>query len=371
MKKVLKGSSLAIILVFTFMIFPSYSRIQIYIGGIVDWQSKYEKLIFGDGYWRGSLTANYGPALRGILSEAAISHTLLGVSYPTLFQGTPLDFFKILLMEQSADIFKERRVRSGGYFSVGAFIYRHSSILLATEFRVGTKFSDINQKNETILIESIAPTPLKKYYDANQPKGDIIAIANAITSANNGQATNIQTFFQDNPSLAIPNTKNPTLYFDANIATTNTLKLTHRFQSEFNIRIGSIIKDRLFLFLLLGAEANNFSINLGSSPKSENPVVLYVATLKGDANASSYYYFTIAPKTNLNDYAMRFKARKFSYGATGGIGAEIFISKHLSFRPEVTFTYSSDVSFPSTCGKTKVLYSGSHFRASLGVFYRF
>jgi hypothetical protein len=355
MKKVAKVALLAFL-----MSQPtSYAKIQFYVGGAVVESTISHDVTHDMAHWNKVFTKEYEISLKQIYDEI-FSHTVDGKEkIASLATGTPQEVFAVLLNDNSSNILKKKTRSISAYATVGAFIYRYKAILIAFESYIGGSSVDETHKSTTYSIKSSAPSKITEgTYNVSAITPSKINILE--TTLNEAGILNSKK----NPRV-------PSSYVDGECRLQNEVVLRSSFRTGILFRIGTILADRIYVFALLGADLASRLIKVTSECDPAKELTYYTSNpeMSGDINLT-FYKFAIVP-TEQGVRKITFNHRKNIIGIVGGCGAEIFITRRLSARADISYKHSADLRVKSTDQSAELMYRSSHWRFGGGIFFRF
>jgi hypothetical protein len=281
----------------------------------------------------------------------------------TALVGTPYELFLLLLNDNSAEFYKNSTSSPSFSGTVGLFVYRHELVLLALEIYAGRTLFKETLPSKTTVVSSHVPSILKQKKQTKERETDdhyVISLSSSIA--------------EDKEALGVLNPQGNSLvpysYLDGKIEVDNTVNITHGFSTGIIFRIGSIIKDRFYAFAILGAELNNISIKTSHQDKEFPQFSLYTC-LPTYVSASSmkFYVYKIDPHTT-ETHSIYFDKNKLICGIVGGGGMEFFVTRKVSLRADITYTYCADMRISSSNKLAELLYSSRRWKFGCGIYYR-
>jgi hypothetical protein len=328
----------------------SHAVIQFYVGAMVHYNKTTHSADGDATYWNKYLSNTYSGSLTRVHDIALANSTTNGMlDFAILSGGTPQELFEHLLNDNSSQIFKTKKTPPSVSFTVGAFFYRHQSILFAIEAYVGNVSISEKQKSKMTLLNSSAPSEVEK--------GDY--------HQNNGYLVADMALRQLNPKKSA---LVPYIYIAGKVEAENEIDVTSALRTGILFRSGTILWDRAYVFAILGVDMNACSIKIVEKLPSLEQMLLYACAPSGAGSNTTFYKFFLDPSTP-GEHSLKFDQNKKIWGPVFGGGVELFIVRHLSFRIDCVYKHCADVKVKSSEGE--LLYRSSHCRLCGGVFYRF
>lgn len=327
---------------------------QFYIGINLQINNSHQKLLFHNDYWNQALLSTYKDSLDTIYRD------FIKQSQPYwLVNETPLSLFKRHLRLELPEIYNNHPSSPGFSITAGLFFYRCASLLLAIDV-YGENFSiNIEKKSLQRIFSNTAPSSIKNNFLLSAAESKLSEEEKMIRNALNPKRTvSAEYMYIDTTSIDIM----------------NTLNINYNFSGGMLLRIGSIVKNRLYIFATVGMETFCFFLKAKSTPKLDWPqmVLFYFSgTLQTNNNPLTVSSRNIEPQKASETFALEFNQRNLNWGVVGGCGIEFFINRKLSLRADARYTYCVNSLFTSTNGLAKLHYLDTHWKVGLGLFYRF
>jgi opacity protein-like surface antigen len=380
-----------VLLLFPIIIVNSTARIQFYIGCGSQVNTITHKIIYDNDYWNNTLSSVYSTSFKTMLNDAiagAVAAVAPAAGRPTwLVYGTPSDLFSRLLNDQSSEFYKNQHFCYSVSITVGAFICRHKAVLLAIE--TYGHLSSIQDKSASTLclVKGDVPEKVKTEYNATLGYVELFnkkTVTNAVYAQYNGM-----TLIEDDPSGAtnriisniilndlnqlnpIRNPLAPTAYIDCDINVKNTTEVQHNFDCGLLFRVGTILKDRVYVFTTLGTELRHITI-LANHRMDDFPSFTLFCCRNATATSKSLIFdrFTVNPYRDQQNESLSFNKNRTLIGFRAGCGTEFFVNQRFSVRSDIMYTHYANSRFASRNGNASIRYSLSQWDVGIGLFYR-
>lgn len=344
-----------------------WGRPQIYVGLQCGVSNTKHVLTLGKQGWNELLLQSYKDSLENKTSSW-ISRVKDGGMAKTppywILNGTPKNLFQDLLDDKSSEISRRRLTSFDIRATLGAYLFRHEKMLFAAEiFAGGASFSSQQNSQQPLL-------------DADVPQDLLSAYQQGLFRDQNstGSLSYDVKNFDLNP---MANSLRPYMYVRPNtkIQAKNAVEVTAHFLCGGAIRLGTLLKDRVFLYALLGAQSERFSLNTTLTLESSLPTlqVFYYASSYASAYDENVTFGvdTINPDASVSAAPRQFKKSKMKWGILGGFGLEFYINHRLALRTDVTMTYYTDLNIKAQDDVSLLKLTHKPWRIGLGLVYRF
>lgn len=328
---------------------PACSRPQFYVGIQTHMLTDRQTLTLGKNGWNDALLEAYTPALTNLWTEwqkrtSTDTQNSKVLPFWTGNGKTPLALFKEYLDDFSGQIYSNRRLSGDFRVFAGAYVFRHESILLAIELFGGRAALGIETSTDTEIFKSNAPALLVEADNAGK--------FNANVNNETDIPGNPNVFKTDSLDLnPYANSLSSYMYLHhANpFFIQNKIHLTTYFDFGGAIRLGTLLKDRLFLYATLGGQYEWVDLELTSQFKGALPELTLFYFCNNSAslyNTANFGKETLSPKATSTSRGLQ--AKRLKFGLLCGLGAEVYVTRRLALRLDVSFTYFADSIFESS-----------------------
>lgn len=310
------------------------AKIQIYLGVSAQYNTVHHRINFGEEkYWPEVLLDQYQNALKVWKEEE--DH------FKYCLYGTPLIIFKMLANNNATDFYRDNQSFNQFFMTLGGYFYRNHNILLSGEIYSGYTSSKITKQLRTNIFKGDAPQALNSEVEESSVRYSPISLGKLI-------------------------------WFIGNIDLIQNLVIERNWSYGTLLRIGSIIKNRIYPFFCAGIEMFNLHLKLEDAEfQSDKLYIKHPEDLPTEMNRTvKWKNDAILPKSSLEDSFVTFDKSKLIWKLMAGFGFEFFINRHISVRPQAIYAYSPDTRFMSDKG-TSLKFESKYWKINLGMFYRF
>ncbi|GHS92112.1 hypothetical protein AGMMS49949_03630 [Alphaproteobacteria bacterium] len=349
---ILKVASLLLCCLLT----PAQARIQFYGGLGIHRGSSHHKVNFKNDYWNKKFCEIYEEPFKKIKKDFVVNKKVQGIEIKpfTISHGSPLELFERLLDDQSSELMKQNIATPQFEGTLGIFCFRNKAVLLAVEMVAGRASGEVLNKGEMTIFKAEPP---KSLLDAKDKGTD------------SGKTAEVDL----NP---FRNMEFPLIHLNGLFTLTQETKVKRSFYYKIQARIGTVIKDRVYVFALVGAETNKLDLFHESSPKTIFDIILFFCSEQDPyKDTHGFNYMTIPLqkelKENLQKTKRICKKNRFNAGVVGGAGLEFFVTRRFSLRSDFSYTYCSEATFQAKEDKLTFSCTDTHWRVGLGLFLRF
>lgn len=305
-------------------------------------------------------------------------------SIPAIMDGMPKDLF--LEKIKSGKIFDDNPFGKGFSITAGNFCFRDKSLLCAIELSSSFTYSNLKNFKRTCIFSS--PLPFKFEENFNGQNDDGITWYDCQESDKktspdfvgmfDGRAAVLVGDLESTKRLSPKNnTQAPlTYWYGPLLEIISTLELKEKFSIKFLFRAGTLLKDRFYLYALLGGRLSRFSFQFKQILDKNFPLMYYcyIKEFPRSNNENLTFLFrSITPNKKFTPENTQLICNRSAtqLGFVGGIGGEFFINKHLSTRLDFTMSVGPDTLINTEKSSTQLRYSELRGKLSLGVFWRF
>jgi hypothetical protein len=318
---------------------------QIYVGVNLQKNFMINTINLGeDAYWNRKIKEFYADSLKSIYEQ--YSNNPSGDKKWFLL-GLPSDFFDVLLQCAPSVLYDRSSDNHEMSATIGSYFFRREAFLVAAEVGFGSSSLKIEQKSQIRLFSGDAPTEMQTA--PVSPDGTITL----------------------SESFSILKTLTQSLFFGGNISLNQSLFLKNCFTADMLFRFGVIVKDRWYVFLILGATANKSKIEMKDENIDADDLILYYCTNQWMEEWGFWKPERLVPKDDFNTQLLTFAEEKTNIGAVGGVGAEFFVSHKISFRAQCAYAYHPCVTIASADGLASIRHFARGLRISGSFIWRF
>lgn len=354
---------------------PIWGRPQIYIGLQGEIKNAKHVLTLGNQGWNDLLLEAYQKNLEALtstwLSRVKDNSSNTTSNNPTydvlpywLTNGPPKNLFQDLLDDNSPEVDRKHVMAFDIRALAGAYLFRHEKMLIAAEFFIrGSSFSRQVSTQQNLL-------------DSDVPELLLTAYRNGSFSTQTASGANIYNT-QESSLNPMANSLLPYIYVHPghDIQAKNDVKVSSHFSFGGDIRLGTIFRDRAFLYAILGGQGGFFSVDGTLTLASGLPslLVFYYASTGPSAYDTNVPYGvdTLRPSGSVNTSPRKFTKSKLKWGILGGAGIEFYLNHKLAIRTDVTMTYYTDLSIKAQDSINLIKLTHKPWHISFGVVYRF
>ncbi len=362
---------------------PSFlwGRIQFYVGVHGDFRNLKHTLTMGNHGWNEVLVEAYKNDLTK-LSESWLNrqdNTSGDQLLPSwMTQGTPLKHFKDLLDDKTSEIWKKRTTTFDIRLTGGGFFFRHEKVLMALEGFFGRSVMSANEKTSLEVFEASAPQELVEAWKAGKFVEEYSKESSSLGGGSSGGTKVVRYNTYDTQSTRLNPYSNSTLpyiyvYNENKISVQHDIKISSTAFLGSDLRLGSVLKDRLYLYGMVGVQGEWFSLDAkGRLPQGLPSLSLfYCCNAYSSPGDSAVFGHETISSSGATIQEKIFKKTKFKLGVFGGAGIEFYATHRVSLRADVTYTYFPDVQFQATDGAALIKYTHRPWKVGLGAFWRF
>lgn len=352
-------------------------KIQFFIGTGFDITFKKQELLFSNEnchYWREIMKSNYSDDFEKLCKHwenEVIDGSPKNTRMIRCQDNTPMELLDRLLNNIDSLIYDEKYKIKQLKLYLGSYIYRRENILLATEVYF-CKSSYKNQKNIYDFIfngnmgKNICATATE--FEAQQAIGKILYSKIKLPRAKSAAKTSgIDRMF-----------------FYGDLQLQENIEIEEHYSYGINLKLGTIFKDRVYIFALFGLDIRNlnlkfideklFDINSQQIASwfnnvNNNPLVLIstadMESYAGDKKVA-FDFYAIPPKDDLSKYFIKLDENANEIGFVIGLGAEVFLSRHISVVTQSAFKVYAKSKFGEIISGTS-----KNLGLTVGLSYRF
>ncbi|MDR3285646.1 MAG: hypothetical protein LBS83_03115 [Holosporales bacterium] len=327
---------------FPFFLYSAFSKPQIYVGFLTQRNFTFNTINQGKAeYWNNTIKDAYKDSLEQIyIGQQKVQIESPNWAAKWFYLGLPKDYFNLLLQNLTSKVYCENNSYFQYTFTIGAYIFRKDDLLIATEVFLGKSSLDIS-KNITVKLF----------------KGDI---PNEIETGAGGTESN---FFANNLIQKI--------YFSGDLDLLSNVSFNKNISLGINFRFGKILKDRVYIFTVLGLEGNKLKIIFEDKDLINKEVKMFYNINTSYGENPKWESVIVQPAYDLKTKMLSFSKEKFSLGVSAGLGAEFFVSRKISLRAQCSYIYYPDITFRSPDRAADVKYFAKDIQLSAGIFWRF
>ncbi|MDR1597828.1 MAG: hypothetical protein LBR89_02735 [Holosporales bacterium] len=329
----------------------AHARIQFYVGANLQKNNVRHQITFATDYLSQYVSDVYIKALDATYADMLAFAKSGGLT--SLKSSTPRELLQALMNDHPAEFHKTRPSSVAYSFTVGAFVARHEKVLLAVEAFWGRERMSEDESSKITIVSGAAPD----------------AILN--TAPSKEGARTVVVLNQDSKLNPTEYSLRPYSYLHGSIEIGNELKVERNTYCGAQLRLGSVVADRMYAYAVLGADVSNVHVKSTHKWSDFPQFVLYTCspTYIG-ANIIKFLKYTLDPSTT-SSQDLAFDKSKYVVGIVGGLGGEFFMSRTLSVRMDLTYSYFPDKRIPSTNSKAELQYTSTNWRLGVGVCWRF
>ncbi|MDR0632874.1 MAG: hypothetical protein LBF84_01920 [Holosporales bacterium] len=297
-----------------------------------------------EAYWNCKIKEFYSDALAEIYNQYAQNPT---GDKKWFLIGLPSDFFNVLLQCAPSNLYDKTNDDHQVSIVIGSYFFRHEAFLAAAEISLGVSSFKVEQKVQIHLFDGDAPQEMRT------------------TPAQDGTITLHEKF-------SILKTLTQSLFFGGNILLNQYILLKNNFSADVHFRVGRIVKDRLYVFSILGATINKSHVEVIDDNIETDGLTLYYCTNQWASDTSALWKpETLAPKDDLNTQKLAFIGEKTSVGVVAGIGVEFFVSHKITIRTQCAYAYYPSYTILSTNGFANIRHWAKGIKVNFSLLWRF
>ena len=317
------------------------SKPQIYCGISCERNIIKNQIDLGENnYWGRTIKDYYNQNLQDFYNS---NPTLDGGAGSAFLLGTPESYFDVLLQNSESNLLNENINFFKPEITIGAYLFRKNNIMICSELFFGYQLCDSSFQKEISLFKGDVPEEVKTSYP-NVP--DKYSTTKTLTQQ---------------------------IFYSGEIDLLENINVKNQLSFGMNIRLGTIVKDRAYIYSLVGAQIDNVKIYVNDEKISTSQIEIYYCK---DSNMptdkSEWEKNTFDDGDGLKNSLLKYDELKNRYSFLIGGGCELFITKKISLRLQCTYSFFTDVKINSNDGgqaNLKLSSNGPQF--SSGVFFRF
>lgn len=317
-------------------------RIEFYAGVSAQFGIIHDSVSWGEeGYWQNKVFATYEEHLNSLYDPEKNKDVKLWRTYSPLSTQ-----FQLCQQGLPAEIYKDHDRAEQAMLTLGAFVYRHESVLIAAECYGGySSYSITKEMTHALFKGDVLPQLVGLPLGKNKLEGMQL-------SAYGGAGIHYS-------------------YLEGDIRMSQRLKITRDYSFGGLLRLGPVVKQRLFVFFCAGAERDRQQIDLvDHDPVGEDAIYGLFCLDEYQQTKPEWQKEKIIAKTPLSESLSKISERVWNTGIVGGLGAEVFVTKRLSVRCQATYVYFPDHIVSSNMGGT-INYTPHYWQTNVGIFWRF
>jgi opacity protein-like surface antigen len=304
-----------------------------------------------DAYWVNAIKSAYNDDLDR-MDRDQYQAQLAAQGQVWYFLGFPKDYFNLLLINAPSKLYDRQEDDYQSKIVLGAYLFRFDSVLIASEICIGASSLKLSDNVTVNLFKGDVPQKMLEEMEKTNGSGDYL-------------------LFESTKYSAIKAESAQQMYWDGTIDLRQRVAFEKGMTYGINFRVGSIVKNRAYAFVIIGAEVDCIKVNSADVGVDNSGLQLIYCTDSYQGPNSNWKVESLATSRDLKENLLEFNESKHTIGVVCGLGAEFFVSRKISVRAQAQYVYHSDTKFTSTDGAGNLKFSSAGLQINGGIFWRF